>query len=224
MIVYKYDAKTGVYAGNVQAQESPREPGVYLIPAMATEAMPPLTDKNECAVWENVKWTVKPDFRGTKYWLPDGSEHSITEINFVPPADALFEKPIIPATFEDAKASKLSEINGACDSILNAATADYPASEIQTFSQQTAEAQAYVLDNNAPVPLLRALAIARGVDLNELVGRVLAKHEALSVLSGFVIGQRQAFEDRLNVCKTLEDVHAIEVNFILPEANNEQTA
>lgn len=223
MIVYKYDAKTGVYAGNVQAQESPREPGVYLIPAMATEVMPPLTDKNECAVCENGKWTVKPNFRGTKYWLPDGSEHSITEINVVPPADALFEKPIIPATFEDAKASKLSEINGACDSILNAATADYPASEIQTFSQQTAEAQAYVLDKTTPVPLLRTLASARGIELDELVSRVLAKHEAFSMLSGLIIGQRQALEDRLYICKTLEEVEAIEVNYTISEANNEQT-
>ena len=113
MIVYKYDEKTGVYASNVQAQESPREPGVYLIPAMATDVMPPATGKNECPVWENGKWTVKPNFRGTKYWLPDGSEHSITEINVVPPADALFEKPIIPPTFEEAKAAKLAELDTA---------------------------------------------------------------------------------------------------------------
>ena len=218
MIVYKYDEKTGVYASNVQAQESPREPGVYLIPAMATDVMPPATGKNECPVWENGKWTVKPNFRGTKYWLHDGSEHSITEINVVPPADALFEKPIIPPTFEEAKAAKLAEINAACDSILNAATATYPASEVLTFDQQTAEAKAYHADNAASVPLLSALAASRNMLLPELVHRVLAKHDAFSALSGAVIGQRQALEDTLDSLTTVEFVQALEVNIQIPGA------
>ena len=122
------------------------------------------------------------------------------------------EKPL-----EEAKAAKLSEINGACDSILNAAAADYPVSEIQTFSQQTSEAQAYMLDKSVAVPLLQALSQARGIELDELVQRVLAKHEAFSVLSGVVIGQRQAFEDRLQGCETVDEVQAIEVNYTLPE-------
>lgn len=223
MIVYQYDEKTGIYAGKMQAQESPREPGKYLIPANGTDLLPPALKENECAVFKSGTWVIKPDYRGATYWLHDGSEHSITEINVVPPADALFEKPIIPPTFEEAKAAKLAEINAACDSILNAATADYPASEIQTFSQQTAEAQAYVLDKTTPVPLLRTLASARGIELDELVSRVLAKHEAFSMLSGLIIGQRQALEDRLYICKTLEEVEAIEVNYTISEANNEQT-
>lgn len=127
-------------------------------------------------------------------------------------------------TLEDVKAAKLGEINKACDRILNDAAADYPTSEIQTFSQQTSEAQSYTLDKNASVPLLSALAQARGIELNELVQRVLAKHEAFSVLSGVVIGQRQAFEDRLSVCETAEEVQSIEVNYIVPEADDGQTA
>ena len=127
-------------------------------------------------------------------------------------------------TLEEAKAAKLAEINGTCDGILNAAAADYPASEIQTFSQQTSEAQAYTLDKNASVPLLQTLAQARGIELDELVQRVLVKHNAFSVLSGFIIGQRQALEDRLRVCETLEDVQSIEVNFTLPGADDEPTA
>lgn len=127
-------------------------------------------------------------------------------------------------TLEEVKAAKLAEINGACDGILNDAASDYPTSEIQTFSQQTAEAQAYTLDKNALVPLLSALAQSRGIELDELVQRVLAKHEAFSVLSGVVIGQRQAFEDRLSVCETAEEVDAIEVNYTLPGADHEQAA
>ena len=218
MIVYKYDEKTGVYASNVQAQESPREPGVYLIPAMATDVMPPATGKNECAVFKSGTWVIKPDYRGATYWLHDGSEHSITEINVVPPADALFEKPIIPPTFEEAKAAKLAEINAACDSILNAATATYPASEVLTFDQQTAEAQTYQADNATSVPLLSALATSRKITLPELVQRVLVKHDAFSALSGSIIGQRQALEDVLNTLTTVESVQALIVNIQIPES------
>lgn len=127
-------------------------------------------------------------------------------------------------TLEEVKAAKLAEINSVCDSILNAAAADYPASEIQTFSQQTAEAQAYVLDKNASVPLLKTLAQARGIELDELVQRVLVKHDVFSTLSGVVIGQRQAFEDRLQICETVDEVQAIEVNYELPGADNGQTS
>lgn len=127
-------------------------------------------------------------------------------------------------TFEEVKAAKLAEINDACDGILNSAASDYPASEIQTFSQQTSEAQAYSIDNEAPVPLLRSLAHARGIDINELVERVLAKHETFSMLSGLVIGQRQALEDRLHECETLEDVQAIEVKYEIPGVDDGQTA
>ena len=116
---------------------------------------------------------------------------------------------LLEQTLEEAKAAKLAEINSACDSILNAATATYPASEILTFDQQTKEAEAYQADDTASVPLLSALAVSRSISLPELVQRVLAKHEAFSILSGFVIGQRQALEDRLDACETTEEVNAI---------------
>ena len=112
MIVCKYD-ECGIYTGETMAQESPREPGVYLIPPNTTAKIPPVIGEHECAVFENDSWTIKPDYRGVTYWLPDGSEHLITEINEVPPDDALFEKPVIPPTFDEARAAKLVELNTA---------------------------------------------------------------------------------------------------------------
>ena len=78
-IVYHFD-ENGAYCGASEACRSPLEDDVYLIPAMATDVMPPATGKNECPVWENGKWTVKPDFRGKVYWLDDGSECKIDQI------------------------------------------------------------------------------------------------------------------------------------------------
>lgn len=45
----------------------------------------------------------------------------------------------------------------------------------------------------------------------------MAKHTAFSALSGYVIGKRQAPEDMLDTCTTVEKVEAIEVNITLPD-------
>lgn len=116
-----------------------------------------------------------------------------------------------------ARSAKLAEINAACDALLGSAVYDYPASEVQTFSQQTAEAQAYLADPAVIPPLLSVLAQMRGITLDELAERVMAKHEMFSMLAGFVIGQRQALEDRLDSCETAEEVMALDVRVSLPE-------
>ena len=114
---------------------------------------------------------------------------------------------------EEARAAKLAEINAACDAILNAAVQTYPDSEVLTFDQQTAEAKAYLASGTASdAPLLSALSTRRGIEFGDLVNRVMAKHNAFSVLSGAVIGQRQEIEDKLNACETTEEVNAIIVS------------
>ena len=74
----------------------------------------------------------------------------------------------------------------------------------------------YAADPTASTPLLSALAEARGISLPDLVERVLAKADAFAVASGSIIGQRQALEDRLDACTTLEEVQGITVNISMP--------
>ena len=74
----------------------------------------------------------------------------------------------------------------------------------------------YAADPTASTPLLSALAQARGISLPDLVERVLAKADAFAVASGSIIGQRQALEDRLDACTTLEEVQGITVNISMP--------
>ena len=120
----------------------------------------------------------------------------------------------------EAKAAKLSEINSACDAILNQAVNSYPESEVLTFDQQVEEVKAYQASGNpADAPLLSTLSSARGITLDDLIQRVMAKRQAFSVLSGYVIGQRQALEDRLDECQTTEEVNAIVVDIKIPEAD-----
>lgn len=114
-------------------------------------------------------------------------------------------------TLTDAKVAKLSEINAACQIALESLTPTYPERELTTFDKQESEARAYLADTTASTPLLSALAAARGIELADLVQRVIAKADAFAAASGAIIGQRQALEDRLDAAQTLEDVQAITV-------------
>ena len=116
----------------------------------------------------------------------------------------------------DAKSTKLSEINTVTDATIAVLTETYPDREIATFDKQESEARAYAADATASTPLLSALAEARGISLPDLVERVLAKADAFAVASGSIIGQRQALEDRLDACTTVEEVQGITVNISMP--------
>lgn len=128
------------------------------------------------------------------------------------------ENPGPVTTLEEARAAKLAEINAACQAALAALTPTYPERELLTFDKQEAEARAYQADSGASVPLLTSLAAGRGISVDDLAGRVIAKADAFTTASGWLIGQRQRLEDTLDACETVEAVRAIEVNYSLPGA------
>ncbi|EEG08943.1 DUF4376 domain-containing protein [Pseudogulbenkiania ferrooxidans] len=79
MFVYNYHHDTGECIGKVPANESPREPGEYLVPAFATPAAPPPTSARECVCYLDAgggvpashtdgSWQVQPDWRGLPLW------------------------------------------------------------------------------------------------------------------------------------------------------------
>lgn len=130
------------------------------------------------------------------------------------------EEPYVPPTptLEEAKALKLEEINAAADRAIATLTATYPDREISTFGKQEAEARAYAADPTTPqTPLLSALAHARGIPLPDLVERVLTKADAFAIASGSIIGQRQALEDRLDACATVEEIRALQASFAVSD-------
>lgn len=95
---YRYNPVTHEYEHPVICQPNPARPGEFLIPPSAIELKPPSTQDHEIAVFQtdSNNWMVKPDYRGNKYWLPDGSHHKIEQIGEVPPEDALDEQPPPP--------------------------------------------------------------------------------------------------------------------------------
>ena len=120
-------------------------------------------------------------------------------------------------SLEAAKAQKLAEINAGCDAILKQAVSGYPETEQQTFYKQDAESAAYLENPETETPFLTILAAARGIDLATMVTKVRAKTDAFSRLSAFICGQRQAMEDALDACASVEEVEALLVSYQLPE-------
>ena len=61
-IVYQYDL-AGMYTSQTDADESPLEPGVFLIPARCVEVAPPEFSGDQWPRWNGAKWeliTVAP--------------------------------------------------------------------------------------------------------------------------------------------------------------------
>ena len=59
MKIYNYAPDTGIFYAEALADESPLEPGVFLIPAFATTLKPPKAAFPKVAVFQNGKWIVE---------------------------------------------------------------------------------------------------------------------------------------------------------------------
>lgn len=57
MLVYQTN-ELGIYVGPVIADESPLEPGVWLIPGGCVEIEPPQTSVDQVAVWQAGAWII----------------------------------------------------------------------------------------------------------------------------------------------------------------------
>ena len=55
--VYLFD-ETGIYLGPYRAQESPREPGAFIVPTLSTEVPPPGLAQGQTAKWDGAAWSV----------------------------------------------------------------------------------------------------------------------------------------------------------------------
>nr|DAT98090.1 MAG TPA: hypothetical protein [Caudoviricetes sp.] len=112
--------------------------------------------------------------------------------------------------FKRKKETLLGTLADKADAIKNGLLAGYPQTEIESFYRQEKEALAWRADNNADTPMLKQVARVRGVPFDVLVEKVIEKASQFAVAIGLIIGQRQAFEDRLLATKTLEELTALE--------------
>lgn len=120
-------------------------------------------------------------------------------------------------TLDEMKAAKLVEINSTYEAAASTLIYTYPQTELLTFDKQESEARAWVADNNVQTPLVDMLALGRQMDKADLVQRILAKADAFALVTGYLTGQRQRYEDMLKIAETAEDVSAIVPEYTLPD-------
>jgi len=81
---------------------------------------------------------------------------------------------------------------------VNSLTAGVPNTETSTWNKQEIEARAYLKNDTANVPFIKALSDARGVDLSYLATKILKKADMYAVAVGTLTGARQKIEDSLS--------------------------
>ena len=218
---YSYD-ENGIFTQTETCSPDPLESeikgeAVWLIPANATLIEPPAAVEKHVRVFKNDVWELKEDNRGVKYWLPgDTWQTEPREMKDLGPLPdgALLERPEKP--FSQLKIEKLNEINALYQQAIATLTPTYPDDERLTFDKQEQEARAWLADNSTPTPFVDALAAGRQMDKSELIGRIIAKADAFAIASGLLTGQRQRYEDLLDVAETPEAVAAIVPQYSLP--------
>lgn len=99
----------GIYLGPSLADPDPLDSGNWLVPRFAYMDAPPEVSDRQVAQRGADGWAVVPDWRGYKYWLPDGKCFVINEAGFEPPIDALTSEPA-PVVHEPSPLEKISMI------------------------------------------------------------------------------------------------------------------
>lgn len=96
--VYSYDPKTGIFAGETTAFQSPLDKNVvWLMPANSTEEAPPEASGNQSAVYAAGAWTLVPDFRGIPLWSTATAQPVCAELGDT--LDSLAATPLPPPPF-----------------------------------------------------------------------------------------------------------------------------
>lgn len=106
------------------------------------------------------------------------------------------DDPLVIQAFIDnyviSKDELLAPINQRVEELIASVRAGIPDSEVASWVKQEAEARA------GGGPLTTELAKARGVPLNVLLEKIIAKADAYAAFSGRVIGIRQSIEDKID--------------------------
>jgi hypothetical protein len=114
-----------------------------------------------------------------------------------PPAGwSVFEYQAPELTPNQIKLRLVLDNNGAYNSATAAITADYPQLEKDTWPTQDKESKAWVADpDNALTPWIDRAAAIRGIEREEYLRRTLAKAWQFEVISAYLTGTRQKYED-----------------------------
>ena len=122
------------------------------------------------------------------------------------------------AALASAKTAKLHAASSAAQAFIEAIAGldGVPQFERDSWAAQALEAQAWAADKQASTPILAGIARARGVPLDDLRAKALAKSNAFTALTASVAGQRQALEDQIRAAEDLAALDAIAIHYKPP--------
>lgn len=125
-VVYQTDHQ-GIYTGTTVADQSPLEPGVWLIPGGCVEVAPPAVPEKKAALWNGRKWLLVDSYQGlTAYSITTRAAVVIEQAGELPVGYTL-EVPApgqiwsnghwvddVPAVLDLRYSAQLAAINAAC--------------------------------------------------------------------------------------------------------------
>lgn len=193
-----YNIKTGTFEPNYDALDSTQlPPNCYVV----TE--------------EQINLISDSITGGGAVWLEDGkikcSGKSPSPSHIFNHTTKSFElsKEKQTALFAQQKESLLNKLADKADKLKSGLLVGYPQTEIESFYRQEKEALAWQADHNAETPMLKQIALLRGVPFEILVQKVIEKSEMFAMVIGVIIGQRQQLEDRILTATKPEELETI---------------
>lgn len=113
-------------------------------------------------------------------------------------------------SLETAQAITIAAIEALAKSKRDAVVADYSPAEMSAWSMKRAEALAFGASQDAAAaPALVMEAQVRGIPLNELVDKVLAKAAALSQLEASIAGTCGKKQDAVRACASVQEIQTL---------------
>lgn len=143
------------------------------------------------AINEQLNYIVssdEPESQKVKYYLTDEDKAN----------GALFMKALLQKILDDVYDKRVSQINLAASKL-----------EEISWPQQRAEAEAYILDSNAPTPLLSSLAQSRGITTQEMVTKVLNAITAYNQQIATLLAKKQLVESEIKTCTNIAELNIL---------------
>lgn len=118
----------------------------------------------------------------------------------------------------DLKNKLIKDLEEVYEEIMKVIFSAYPPSERESWSVQTEEAKAILLDSETVTPWIDAASISRGIDRLLLAQRIIKKDSDYRALHGKLTGIKQKIEDEINAAgANIEELQAIDVKTRWPE-------
>ena len=116
---------------------------------------------------------------------------------------------VVPPALEEVKAAKYAELRSTAARSMLGLAAPYLSQERESWDTQFKEATEWMVNSNASVPMIAAMANSRGITVAELVGKIMENANLYRDAIGAMLGKQQRLLDEVAAATTVEAVNAI---------------